>query len=230
MHLINSKAISLVVILFLCIFGLLFGLYDFYKCKKKIKPIAYSISGTTMGTTYSVLIKDHKIITPSQLFILKRKIDVILERINDSMSTYKKISTISKFNHYCGIDAFFIGLDMAYVVRNALHLSKLSNGAFDITSGPLIDLWGFDLSDRNLCVPKNKDIKMLCSHIGLNKIIVMGEWLKKFNSKIKINLSGIAKGYGVDILYQFIKKSGFKNFMVEIGGEIRVKNENKTKK
>ena len=182
-----------------------------------------------MGTTYNIYFEKCKKINNHELFILKCRIDSILERINNSMSTYIKTSTISKFNKYHGTDAFFIGSDMAYVIKNALYISKLSKGAFDITAASLIDLWGFDLNDKNLSIPKNEEINSLRSFLGFNKIILNGQWLKKLNPKIKINLSGIAKGYAVDLIYQFLRKNGFKNFIVEIGGEIRVNNKNKIK-
>jgi thiamine biosynthesis lipoprotein len=147
----------------------------------------------------------------------------MLERINNIMSTYRDYSTISIFNKYKNNNMFFVDSEMSYIVRNALRIKRLFNGLFDITLAPLIDLWGFDKINV-FDIPKNNIIKLYQNIIGLNKVIVVDKYLQKTHSEIKINLSGIAKGYGVDVIYQFIQNLGFKNFMIEIGGEIRVSN------
>ncbi len=225
---INSKRTKLCLTLLLCLFCL-FVACNSCERKQVVKPIVHNIMGKTMGTTYSMRLIEFEPITQTQLSVLKRKIDIVLERINDSMSTYRKNSTISKFNRHREQGVFFVDAEMAYVVKNALRIGKLSKGAFDITVAPLVDLWGFDASGPKSMVPKKEDIKLLRVSMGVDKIAVIGSALKKFRNETEINLSGIAKGYGVDALCEFVKKQGYKNFMVEIGGEIRVNNENSEK-
>ncbi len=206
--------------------------------------------GQTMGTFYSV-----KIIEPVQdtrstgnetpvtgqptgpIFdktAIKNGIEQVLDQVNQQMSTYRPDSEISRFNKYRGNDWFPVSHDLADVVEQALKVSALSGGAFDITVGPLVNLWGFGPTKRPLKIPDAGEIEKARLIIGYDKISVRipgagspePPALKKMLPEIYCDLAGIAKGYGVDQVARYLESAGIKEYLVEIGGEVRTKGKN----
>ncbi|MCP4623475.1 MAG: FAD:protein FMN transferase [bacterium] len=177
------------------------------------------IQGRTMGTTYHV-----KIVAGDQQGIgsLKNMIDARLAEINNSMSTYKKDSEISRFNELKQTgQAFEISDDFYRVMRTARIIFELSEGAWDGTVNPLVDLWGFGRAGRQTYLPQKQQIAELLPEIGFDKILISANGvLMKKSKTITLDLSSIAKGYGVDEVAQIINKAGFDDYLVEIGGEI----------
>jgi len=177
------------------------------------------IKGRTMGTTYLV-----KIVTADDQGVgrLKNKIDARLTEINNSMSTYKTDSEISRFNELKQTgQAFEISDDFYRVMRTASIIFELSEGAWDGTVNPLVDLWGFGRTGRQTNLPQKQQIAELLPEIGFEKIqISTNDVLMKKSKTITLDLSSIAKGYGVDEVAQIINKAGFDDYLVEIGGEI----------
>lgn len=196
-------------IIFIICFLLLAG------CGKKKEIL---ISGKTMGTTYSITIVSAG---HTNFAELKEKIDKRLKEINMCMSTYIKESEISRFNASNKIkENFFISDDFITVVTVAENLYKLTNGAWDGTINPLVDLWGFGKSESKRQVPGKKKIDELLNDIGFNKIIISKNSLKKKTGAATIDLASIAKGYAVDQIADLVKKNKIDNFLVEIGGEV----------
>ena len=177
------------------------------------------IQGRTMGTTYQV-----KVVTGHSQSIsgLKEKIDTRLEEINQSMSTYKEDSEISRFNASQQMGtAFKISNDFYQVMKTAQTIYQQSGGAWDGTVNPLVDLWGFGRAGRKTTVPQQKDISELLPDIGFKNIeIVASGYLVKKRPTVTLDLSSIAKGYGVDQLADVVRKEGYQNYLVEIGGEV----------
>ncbi len=181
-----------------------------------------SIKGNTMGTYY--LIKyfepELKDIKPEEF---KLAVDSELRRINYIMSTYVLDSELSLLNVSEANEKNTLSPELALVIDKALKISEESNGAFDITVGPLVNAWGFG-PDKTRKVPADKEIGNLKNIIGYKKIHLdlNSKILTKDKSKTYIDLSAIAKGYGVDRVGEFLKeKFKLKNFLVEIGGELR---------
>ena len=172
-----------------------------------------------MGTTYHI-----KIVTGYFQGIsgLKEKIEKRLVEINNGMSTYQKDSEISRFNefHQSG-RKFKISDDFYRVMKTAKTIYRLSDGAWDGTVNPLVDLWGFGREGQKNKVPPKYEITALLSDIGFDNIVVSepGFLLKK-RASVTLDLSSIAKGYGVDQVADTIRKEGFQNYLVEIGGEV----------
>ena len=177
------------------------------------------IQGRTMGTTYHVKIVsgDHQGVGR-----LKEKIDARLAEINNSMSTYKKDSEISRFNELKQTgQPFEASDDFSRVMRTAGFIFKISEGAWDGTVNPLVDLWGFGRTGRQTHLPPKQQIAELLPELGFEKIqISANRVLLKKSKTITLDLSSIAKGYGVDEVAQVIAKAGFDDYLVEIGGEI----------
>jgi len=177
------------------------------------------IEGRTMGTTYHVTV-----VTGSLQGVagLKEKIDVRLEEINRSMSTYQKDSEISRFNRSRKTGRKFkVSNDFFQVMTAGQYIYRLSDGAWDATVNPLLELWGFGQGTRVHAVPAQNEISALLPDVGFSNIeILPPQFLVKKRATVTIDLSSIAKGYGVDQVADLIRRNGYDNYLVEIGGEI----------
>jgi thiamine biosynthesis lipoprotein len=177
-----------------------------------------------MGTFYTVKIVKRDFENLSiQKDSLKKKIDSLLIQINQKMSTYLTDSEISQFNQYRKSDWFAVSSELVLVVESALDISAKSEGAFDITTGPLVNLWGFGPENRSELVPGEDEIRARKLLVGFEKLQVRDKpaGIKKEISDLYCDLSAIAKGYGVDQVAIFLEKIGYANYMVDIGGEIK---------
>lgn len=194
---------------------------------EKVKDV-YSLSGSTMGTTFSIkVVREAEV--PGEYFTkLDYEIDILLEEVNRQMSTYIPTSEISVFNKSESTDWIEISDDFAFVVNEALKLGEDSEGYFDITIGPLVNLWGFGPENRPTLIPSVEEIEERKREIGYKNVSVKinPPMIKKSNPNIKIDLSAIAKGFGVDKVAGYLESKGFKDFMVEIGGEVKTKGKN----
>ena len=179
----------------------------------------YVIRGRTMGTTYMVKVVAGDI---GELEGVKEKIDRRLEAINQSMSTWQKESEISRFNRFSKVgQKFKISNDFLRVMKAGQRIHRLSDGAWDGTLNPLVDLWGFGRAGRRERVPSKTEIAALLPDIGFKNIdIVNPGYLIKKRAAVTVDLSSIAKGYGVDAVANLLRDLGYTDYLVEIGGEI----------
>ncbi len=197
-------------------------------CIKK-PPIAElkSITGKTMGTTFSIKIVDDKNLS-TDYKSLESEINELLIEINRQMSTYIEDSEISSFNNYDSTGWFNISYDFASLINTALEVSSLSAGAFDITVGPLVNLWGFGPEIKKPEVPGVKELLEAKSKTGYKFIEVRVDTpaVKKDMPEVYLDMSAIAKGYAVDKVAELLSSKKIKNYMVEIGGEVRTAGKN----
>jgi len=177
------------------------------------------IEGLTMGTTYHITVVTGYFQGVSGL---QEKIDARLEEINRSMSTYLKDSEISRFNRFKEVGRKFkISDDFLRVMKAGRTIYRLSDGAWDATVFPLVDLWGFGPGPRQSKVPPQNEIAALLPDVGFSNIEILASgFLLKKRAGVTLDLSSIAKGYGVDQVADTLRKNGFENYLVEIGGEI----------
>ena len=193
------------------------------------QPSQIELSGFTMGTTYNIkIIPEKDSILSTKL--IKQNIDSVLISVNYQMSTYLFDSEIAQFNNHESTASFTVSNDFALVVERALHWSKLTDGAFDITLVPLLYLWGFgpgQASELGDIFPEEHAVQKRRTHVGYEKLTTNKYYLQKKDPFIKIDLNAIAKGFGVDAVYSFLESIGMNNIMVEIGGEVRTKGENR---
>jgi thiamine biosynthesis lipoprotein len=179
------------------------------------------LQGRTMGTTYNI-----KIVTTKEQVIelkLQQKIDAALKQVNQAMSTYIKSSEISQFNQSTSTESIEISSGFARVLKESIRIGKLSKGKLDITVGPLVNLWGFGPEQRPEKVPSDELLATTKKRVGLQNLMLEGNKLSKEIPDLYIDLSTTAKGYGVDIVAELIEKNGITNYLVEIGGELRLK-------
>lgn len=180
-------------------------------------------SGLTMGTGYRVKITN----LPGHVdrVALKSAFHGILETINDQMSNWRAESEISKFNGDTSASWRNISPDIQMVVDEALHISRLSRGAFDPTIGPLVDLWGFGPHGDNRRSPDQGDIRKAIGKTGFHHIRTRSSrhGIAKDMPDTELDLCGIAKGFGVDRLAEHLESQGVDHYLVEIGGELRAR-------
>lgn len=175
----------------------------------------FSIQGVAEGTSYNIIYQDHK----NRDFQLQ--VESLLARFEKSLSVYDETSIISQINSNkrVEIDDFFRS-----VFDKAKEISELTEGAFDISAEPLFRAWGFSAQKGE--VPDDARIAELKQYIGMDKVKLEGDFVAKTNPNVVLNANAIAKGYSADIVSDFLEEQGCCNFLVEIGGEIRVKGVN----
>ncbi len=180
------------------------------------------ILGQTMGTTYNVKFPEVAGVDDE---VIKSAIDKRLVQVNKLMSTYDPTSELSRFNQYRFEKPFPVSDETLLVVNEALRLGELSDGVLDVTVGPLVNLWGFGPTMRPETIPSEADVAGVREYVGLDKLAVQGNALVKHHPQLYVDLSTIAKGYGVDVVADLLEENGIQNYLVEIGGEMRVKGE-----
>jgi thiamine biosynthesis lipoprotein len=193
---------------------LLFPLIVFLFNGKKNDLQEYNIHGYAQGTDYSV-----KYFATDSL-ITKYAVDSILSVIDSSMSLYKPYSQIVRFNK--SNDGLDLDPHFATVMRKSFEVYKATNGKFDVTVAPLVQAWGFG-PKRIDKFPDSAEVKELLHCVGMNNLYLKGNRLTKSKACISLDLNGIAQGYSVDVLAEHLIKKGIKSFVVEIGGELRMK-------
>jgi thiamine biosynthesis lipoprotein len=177
------------------------------------KPEILNFTGFTQGTTYSIVYANNKNINPE---VLKTKVEKLLSEFDMSLSLYKDSSIISRLNRNEDVvpDTFF-----TEVFRKSALVSKMTNGAFDITVAPLVKAWGFGPDEhKNFSEAK---LDSLLNLVGMGKVSIVNGRLIKKNPDITLDVNAIAQGYSVDVVCRFLEDLGFRNFLVEIGGEVR---------
>lgn len=184
-----------------------------------------ALQGQTMGTYYSIkYINQDNLPAPEQV---KTKIDKRLELVNDQMSTYRPKSELSRFNSSTAVNTpFAVSADTAKVVREALRINQVTHGALDVTVGPLVNLWGFGPEGRPDKVPTPEALAERKARVGIRHLSVQGDALVKAIPELYVDLSSIAKGFGVDQVAEYLASLGIQNYMVEIGGEVRLHGHN----
>ena len=176
------------------------------------------LSGETMGTFWNVSIAAE--LDDAAKNTLKQRIESELEAVNDSMSTYREQSELMRYNHNPATTPQPVSDGLRRVIGKALEISVQSDGVYDITVGPLVNLWGFGPVKRQ-DKPSDAEIAEALQHVGYHKLQLSEAGLAKNDPQVFIDLSSIAKGYGVDVVAETLLDGGYTNFIVEIGGEVR---------
>ncbi len=186
-------------------------------CSKEPAIVAYQ--GPTMGTSFTV-----KWVSVDDAVdeALPAKINQLLVDVNDSMSTYQKDSELSRINRMPAGESVTLSEGLAEVLNKALEISQSSGGAFDVTVGPLVNLWGFGPDGRVIHAPADEEIEQLRQRVGYHYIKLSGKQLRR-ERNVYIDLSAIAKGYGVDKVAELLESEGITAYLVEVGGELRAR-------
>lgn len=190
-------------------------------------PEMISFGGETMGTTYTV--KLTRLPAGASAAQLKCSVDDALREVNRQMSTYDPNSDLSRWNA-AGEDWFPVSEDTARVVAEALRIGRLADGAFDVTVGPLVRLWRFgpEASPAATAPPSAEQLAAAQSRVGYQRIDVEMNppRVRRRIAGGSVDLSAIAKGFGVDRAAEVLEAAGVQDYMVEIGGEVRARGVN----
>ncbi|NCA82152.1 MAG: FAD:protein FMN transferase [Opitutae bacterium] len=182
-------------------------------------PRAETLAGRTMGTTYSIRIADAAL-DRRALDSLQADVNATLAEVNRQMSTYQPDSEIARFNRAAPHAPLAISPDFQFVARRALALAEATGGAFDPTVGALVNLWGFGPDGAISRRPAPEQIEAARQTVGFRHLSLSSDGrLAKDIPGLKLDLSAIAKGYGVDRVAALLRKKDIENFLVEIGGE-----------
>ena len=179
------------------------------------KPVFDNFTGFTQGSTYSIVYDNHINITPQDLQL---KVEKILHDFEMSLSVYQDSSVISRINRNEDVilDSFFVE-----VFNKSVLVSEMTDGAFDITVGPLVRAWGFGPDEHKSFTEEKRD--SLLELVGMQKITIENGRLIKSNPGIYLDVNAIAQGYSVDVICRYFDDLGIRNYLVEIGGEVRAK-------
>ncbi len=198
------------------------GVGGYLRSKHVQNPV---LQGATMGTSYSITIEGN--VKRDKLTELTAQIEAKLAEINRQMSTWDPASEISSFNTSDESGPFQLSEAFNAVMIRALELSEMTGGTFDPTLNPLLNLWGFGSEGGERNVPSNAAIAKAKACTGWDKLwFDQGTNLWKAIPNLELDLGAIAKGYGVDSIAQLLTEEGYKNWFVEIGGEVVVRGKN----
>jgi thiamine biosynthesis lipoprotein len=177
------------------------------------------LAGGTMGTTWSVLYADVEGVSGARL---QDEIEAELLAINAAMSTYLTDSEITALNRAPGPVSRELSPAFATVLQAALGVSSDTGGAYDVTVGPLVELWGFGARDSDDRVPDSAAIAEAAGRVGFERLGWDPERRRlQRPAGMEIDLSSIAKGYAVDRVLEILRENGVTRALVEIGGELR---------
>lgn len=182
-----------------------------------------TLSGETMGTNWSIRLHSNVLDADAPNW-LRTDVESVLARINSRLSTWDPDSEVSRFNRFDGSDWFEVSVETRDLVRNALDISARTDGAFDVTVGPLVDLWGFG-AVAVTGAPDPAEVWEVSQSVGWELIETRASppALRKQHPEAEIDLSAIARGYTVDRLAMLMEMSGVRNYRVQLDGEWRAR-------
>ncbi len=183
------------------------------------EPGIATLSGSTMGTYFRVQFPEFA----STVETLRLNTAGTLAEVDMLMSTYRPDSEISRFNVAALQSPASISPHTRVVVEEALRVGKLTKGAFDVTIGPLVQLWGFGPSGQSGTVPDAEAIWQTGQRVGMDGLHTGADCIWKSKPGLALDLSGIAKGYAVDQLANMLDAQGLSGYLIDVGGELRAK-------
>jgi FAD:protein FMN transferase len=179
-------------------------------CRHPKVPVLIKFNGETQGTYYAITYYSDDTVS------FQPSIDSLLHRFDSTASTYKPNSIISRFNNNdpsARADTIFTA-----IFQKAMEVSEKTQGAFDITVGPLVNAWGFGLSKRMKMEPYTID--SILKFVGFHKVMLDNGKLVKTDPRIRIDFNAIAQGYAVDVVAAFLDSKGIQSYLIDIGGEV----------
>jgi len=177
--------------------------------------------GQAMGTSFSVVYFTEGVHSEK---VIHEKINQAIALVNNQMSTYKNDSNLSIFNQKPEGSCYRFPVDTYRVIEMAQSISALTDGAFDVTVGPLVNLWGFGPQYKPEIEPSDEQIQNLKStKVGYQNLELKDDNIVCKSKDIYVDLSAIAKGYAVDLVAEALDQLSISSYLVEIGGELKAK-------
>lgn len=179
------------------------------------------LEGKTMGTFWRV---STPATTPEQAKILTTKIQAMLDGDDQLLSTWKHDSALMRFNHATSLEPWPVSEGMADIVTIALRVGAKTEGAMDITVGPLVNLWGFGPNKQPVKTPTQADINAAKARTGLQHLKVINQaqqqYLQKDLPDLFVDLSTVGEGYAADHLARLMEHEGISRYLVSVGGAL----------
>ncbi len=189
-------------------------------CSRSADRPLHRFEGGTMGTTYAVRLAGRPL-APGERGRLAALIRSTLAAVDARTSTFREDSELSRLNRHASVERFPVSPELLSVLLTAREVSELTGGAFDITVAPAVDAWGF--GPRGVYrEPSETEIDRLRDRTGWDKIVIdaASSTVRKLHPDVHLDLSGIAKGYAVDRLATRLRQAGWRDFLIEVGGEV----------
>ncbi len=189
------------------------------------EPDVVRLSGETMGTTFNITAIGEDLDEAA----LAASVEQALAEVNAKMSNWDPNSEVSTFSASTSTDPVAISDEFALVLAAANDVHEKTGGIFDVTLGPLIELWGFGPRKPEDPVPSDTDIQAALNGVGQARLLTLDAstgTLAKSDPSVGINLSAIAKGYGIDAVAETLQDAGIEDYLVEIGGDLVTKGQN----
>lgn len=195
---------------------------------KKTYPLHFS--GAIMGTNYTI--KTPFVPITLNKNTLQSDIKNLLDTVESIMSTYQTDSELSRFNSSQSLQWQAVSRPLFTVLKEAQRINKLTTGAFDITIGPIVNLWGFGVDTTAYNTPNTTLIETQLQKTGSDYLQLdeTTQHIKKTIPSLYLDLSAIAKGYAVDQVAERLEQYGIADYMVEIGGELKLKGKSASNK
>jgi len=182
-------------------------------------PEPLTLRGRAMGTTWSVKIHD-EVADPADL---DERVAREFEWAESMTSHWRTNTGISQFNSTATTNAMAVPWPVLTLARWSAEISRVTDGAFDVTVGPLVRLWGFGPGPRRTEPPTDDEVEKVRPAVGWQKLEVLDGMLRKQHPAIQVDLSSIAEGWAVDQVAQLLEFKNYTNFLVEAGGELRAR-------
>ena len=188
---------------------------------------ALVLEGKTMGTVWRVSLAG---VDATRREKLQTAIQQQLDQDDHELSTWKQDSVLSRFNQYQGTAPQPVSNNMADIVTTALRIGQLTEGAMDITIGPLVNLWGFGPQKQPQHTPDAQQIAAARQQTGLQHLQVIDHadqsWLQKDLPALSLDLSTVGEGFATDHLARLMEQEGINNYLVSVGGAVLTRGQN----
>ncbi len=182
------------------------------------------LDGQTMGSAWTVKIAGDLPLDREQL---QAGVQARFEAVNQALSTYRADSALSRFNDYASEEWVDLDPELAQVLKYALSLAQLSDGAYDVTVGPLVNLWGFGPDPATYRVPDDAAIANARARVGWRKVEVdLARHRARKQPGVRIDLSSLGKGRGVDRVAEYLDAHGVTNYLIDLSGKLRARGRN----
>jgi len=191
------------------------------------QPPEVLLTGPAMGTTWTLRVVPGEG-APADPGALRGLVEDALDEVDVAMSTYRPDSAVSRFNSSESTDWFEVPPALEEVVAEALRIGEATGGAFDITLSPVVALWGFGNAPPRSQPPGEREVAAAQAATGQRHLAVQADppALRKSLPGLTLDLDSIAPGYAVDLVAARLEAAGQQRYMIEIGGELRVRGRN----
>ncbi|WP_446811034.1 FAD:protein FMN transferase [Methylomonas sp. 2BW1-5-20] len=196
--------------------GVILGMLLLAGCAEPLPPVQ-TLAGFAQGTTYHISYWVPQALDGKQI---ETEVEKIFADLDKTLSNYRPDSVIEQFNANASTSSQLVGDEIVGLVKVAETVSQASQGCYDLTIKPLFELWGF-MGDE-LHIPEDAALQAALADVGMNKLeLVDDSHMLKKQPKVRVDLSSIAQGYSVEKISRTLEDLGVRNYLVEIGGELK---------